>query len=535
MKKLVCLGLIVFSIFTLSGCRSLPMYHILERNAMSSFDSDIPAVTGIDQINTGNWSIVNDARMSSAGFVVVRRDNPQWGVYSMALDKVIVEFSADITFIDTFWDWVSGGYIEVQYDNGDIAVYDAMGNVVLPRATYLDYDVTGRIIVEDGENVFVEEVDILTDAGWETTVYRVDTETGEREVHEEADQFDVGDAYDDAPRVDLTDIGLENHYRIVQDNRVSVFDARRDRQVSSFMLPDVGNRRYFDGVLFYQMERIVDAGGRNHSYIDPATGNAVLLETFAIDLKNGKVNRLNVDYRIDNIFGTLVDDENINRFLYARVTRVANRTLEVEYTRNVIIDSKGKIIHDLMGMDLNNLLILTEDRIWNVNTDTILNRDLEYLFSGDIRQYAPGEQLLVIRHDNGLQGLVDLDGKVVIPFIYAEIWGDMFYEGKTLARDNNNEWWIIDVDGSRTSIPGGPARLTNGLYLSYDAATERVHIRDFTAASIRNIDVPAVGALESNTYAIETPFFTSTVVRVRQEFNTWNANDYAYFRVRYEE
>ncbi len=541
MKKVSFAILLAASVVLLSACRTEELEltpTLINENIERLVAEDIRTIDEVTQHDLGDLTILNMTGFSRAGFLVVRNDAFERGVYSVALGKMLVDLHADIENITVITDGLFGAYAVLWYDDDDVEIIDAMGHTVLEKGAYLDVWIDGDTIEEDGETIYLEHVDTRTAAGWRTTTYRVDVDTGTRTVHQEEKTYEVGDVFEEAglTGTDLTPFGLEGHFYILSDNMIRVFDEEDNRQVASFMRPAGVQRTIFNGVMFYQVHRQVQREDDKYTYTDN-WGDSYYMETFAIDFKTGKTSKLDVDFYIDAI-NVFYDEEGIAKYAVVAALDIHDKFLVEEITRTYIINAKGEVVNDITGINLGAMLRLNDDRIVDLASNVLLNNELEALLSlTGVVDYIPSVEMLVVMY-NGLIGLIDLDGTVAVPFDFVDLWD--FYEGQSIAEDEDGVFWLIDLEGEKTEIPHEDIRfLINGLYLSHEEydvgeGTKALAIRDYDGNALLEILIERDG-LAFDTYLIDTPLLNAVVMRIHAEGFSGEPENYVYIGVTYED
>ena len=462
MKKGLSLLVCLFFVFGLSACgRGLKMSpEVIDANINDvSFSTPATITEILDHDAIENYTIEN-AAYRITGFLVVSNPSGHLGIYSLIYGEMLVDFDSEIAYFDYRSVSYTGLYIEVHYTDNTTMVVDLNGITVLERDQYdsMAFSVTRYTHYDRDGNLFytyVERREYVVTEGTVHQVHRylINTESFERTPYDATDtEYQAGDFFDEGelPRIDLTPYGLKNHYLVVRQLTATVYNANNDKRVSAFMIPNNAYREIiFGGVYMYQTRQLV--GDPELPYTYTANNNQYLLRTYTIDLKTGKHEQIDFPYLITSA-STFADEDGIYTYARARLYPIKEKHLDETYLYDVVLDDEGDIVLDITSYNIGNKVRLNSETILDSSAREFYDNEMNFIFALPTPSvsYIYHEDLLIYQHD-GLYGLLDYRGTILVPFEFSNI-DSSFYGGETVGHKQDGSVYIIGKDNSQTEL-----------------------------------------------------------------------------------
>jgi hypothetical protein len=462
----------------------------------------------LNQINTidlGSLSI--QTSYETEGFLIVSDTEGRLGVYSLIEDKLVVPLQSDVSY-ENRYDYGTGNYIYAQYLTGETAIYDINGVEILEKDHYEIADVKGRqesIYNENNEFVeviYLETVTKLLKTDHEdgkspiTTVYKINLESKMRELYHDG-SYEWGDYFKNDDKVDLTQFGLKGYYAKERNDYLYIYEETTDELIQSIPVNALSIGQVFSGQLFYQQAVQASDFTDDYTYMDE--GKKYQLITASIDLLTGQEQQYDVDYVITG--GMMFKDENdIINNIVVRANKIVSKVLIKNREYTSLINTKGQIVADLTGMNMEALRKIDDHHIFDEEDKIMYDLEFNELFritSSATFDYF--EKVIIFKEYNSY-GAIDFDGKVVIPFKYKELSSN-FHHGKTYGVDEFDRTYLIDKNNS-TEVIAEPYRFINdGLLFTYNVKPQPItHWYTGKIINYEGETVKSIGNLVTTSY-----------------------------------
>lgn len=481
MKKIL---LIIFSIFLLviiNGCNGKKGFEFNEQvldNNVEVVDKILKPLNKVTSVDISDYTIYNSSYYNY-GFLFVKDNLDRFNCLSLFTNKLMFDFADDISLgviSDSY-----GYYVKVTHSDNDITVYDAFGQIVLPKAAYTNIQISGRYDSEYNElgkvvnNVYHETINywLVGSEGIDNKKEYIINQTDKTRTIVLAEEDELT-AIKRPEKVDLKEYGLDDYYLINIEGTLYVFKTNTKTDNANLInvihLNDYSIYSIFDGKIFCQNKVEVSLDSKDFDLEE--SFKKYKLFTYVIDLLNGEKNEIDIDYKINSI-KPFYDENNIAKYAYVNIKHLKGDNLYYK-SNNIIINSQGEMVNDV-GVDyIVSLKKVSEDRYFN-GTSYILNSKLEptTTFSKFTSKIVYSDKLIITSKDDNY-GAIDYDGNILIPFEYKEL-SDQFFNGKTYGVNNDGKKYIIDTNNNKTEISKSDQLISAGLLVStkYDKETAK--------------------------------------------------------------
>ncbi len=481
-KRGLLLVFVMLLSVTLMACRGVVQ---LDDDAINQ---NIPAMEWfppnvVEEVNVNDlspYTVVTE--LLQVGLLVVENDQGHRGVYSTAHAGLVVPLAANMNYTLRF-DPVFRGYIDAYNVLEDtLTVYDVNGDIVIAEGDYQTATVQGRTEVETDAfgNVisreYFETITTLTTEDFDngiteaTVVYtRVDIVEGGRTVIDPPTTvYEHGDQFESVryPAMDLTPFGLTDHEGKLIGDVFYVYNP--DGELLSTIPIPVGGTVTMavivDGHMLYQtMTQLPDTAD---DYDVISGGSKFLLRTANVDLRTGEESVIDFDYVVLSSV-SFFNEDGVATHERVRVHAVESR-LRIQHTvKEIVIDRNGNVVLDLSGMSFSTL--------WRLDDETIYNADTRILFDNDLNPVLERlngttlvlhERVMIVPHE-GLQGVIDYRGTVLVPFIFDWL-SDQFYNGTAYGLHENGRWVGTNLEGDIVEFDEEIVLITPGVLVTFD-------------------------------------------------------------------
>lgn len=393
------------------------------------------------------------------GVAVVRNDDSEVGVLSFVTGDMVVPFTATAMTVDFLIDSVFGVYVAVEWDlSGNTIIYDMFGEVVLAEEEYDSFSIVGSLDEEydiEGELIstkYIETVTSLTvdassDGDPDTIVVNEIDVVEHTRTEIIASEYGFGDIYDDElTKTGLANIGLANYYKQVIGTTTYIYKKSNDKLVNIYTPQSGTYTAEFDGKIFHQTTYAVASEAEDFTYSSGA--NRYKVETVVFDILSGKTKYIDLDYQILGL-SKFNDSEGVANNGYVRIKKIVDGILLNDIT-NCVIDKDGKILEDVTGYDFTNLYYLDETHFFNTSSRVLYDEEMSPIMVlpavYNINTTAKAIRVPV----DGLYGVIDYEGEVMIPFIYDFIT-NIYHNGSTRGFIDG-EFKFVNIDNTTVDI-----------------------------------------------------------------------------------
>lgn len=450
---------------------------------------------------TFDSSSIYDDRYVKYGLLVVENETGHIGFYSLHYNKYLIERQYYKSWVDYKVEFhYDLGYIVTIEFKDIINVYDCFGNV-LYEDIYKIYDIYTVI----NEGILYLGIDYLIDSGTSSSIGYKYSENGtvtkvqnanfiKSLVHDDdkvvnESIFNKGDLYVDIIRMDLSKYGKEGYYLSSKENLFTVFD-NMNKPINTFYIPDgFHSGSFINGYCLYQSMYELPDDADNY---DISIGDLKYsIKTYRVNLfEKDKVDELELDFKINNLIP--FKDLNGNYTLcMAEITEIDDYHIGT-VSKYVIIDCDGNILEDISGLNPGAFRKLG-DNYYNTKTQILYDSNLkEIAYLEDIDPVVDYETNTIRGRINGLYGVLDKNGDVLIPFEYNYITSDWnnvnlyeSHDGIILGLNIDQYCFINLLTGNVYEVDGVLTRVANGLYT--DISIDQVRYLDYSNKDELNV------------------------------------------------
>lgn len=417
MKRILKFFSILMFLFLLTGCENVGRKvtrGIVNANIDEVDDYREEKTKKVKEVFSKESVVLNESTL----LFTIKNNDGGMGVYSGLEDKMLVDYNNSISNVLYIENDYFPSYFEVAYNDGEMALYDYLGNKLLDKKAYTSMFVT---LTKNGK-AYEETISYSTSEG--STIDNFTFKKMEKRKGVKS-EFEYGKKLDnDISGIDLTEYGLKD-YKMVNGGSIIIVYNKNNKIVAKV---NVDNNftalGIINGYLIMQRTVQVDENAKKFNYIDNS-GNKINIITKAINLRNGNTKNLNVDYVITSL-ECIKNTAGNWKLGYATIRRVQNNALS-SYNEDYIINSNCKIkynfsngidIGDIVRIDRNHYYDTANNILYKNNFKVVLDigNNTNLTFVGINRD----EKLVYVRHSNKV-GAINLKGKVVVPFKYDSI------------------------------------------------------------------------------------------------------------------
>ena len=497
--------LLFVALFALCGCDKKNSSAPAEEKSQKSFNLHDVVMMNLsafaeegseeDEVHTKlveKKEFLDETEVESLGRGILRVKNPQGkvGFYSMPHGKYIVEPVFDENMLveygtsDVSSSNYVGSFLKIRYKENTY-LFDGFGNLI-GSSVYSDgeYKFTAKYgLTESFTQAFAsDEVDAQTSTfagksyvdvilygehsclgytkkgvpfGISSPADIPDEEDDSSlfpEVIDEESYLDFGDDYVDPNEnryVDLTDYGLPGYHLSVNSkngNYWTVFNAKGEK-VFSQAFPAGTQKFVADGILYYQEAAELPEDAAEFDYSSGLKKYSLF--THRVELKTGENTLIEFPYLINN-GASLKDESGIFNYIKLTCRHLESYKELSPETREIVFDAELKVLKDTTEYFIGDFVQLDENHFYNKQNKIIYDKDLkETLYIGSLNPEYVASENIFIGMDNGKYGAIDPDGKVVIPFKFAQIKKGIktgkyvFKDHKALALGADGSWYRI--------------------------------------------------------------------------------------------
>lgn len=489
------------------------------------------------------------------GFLLVKNKYNYVGVYSLIKNAFVV---APMFYEPWIQDYevktisYFGGCIGFEYQ-GKTYIFDTFGNLLYDgeeEVDVLENIVNGKCYLQiSGENEdLIYEYDGL--AGNVKQVSERPTPKDEEFKDEEVDEdkLNKGDLFV-GDNLDLTPYGMEGYYMVNSGCLYTVFDVNNTK-VSTFVLPEDVNVAFIGGKLIYQTQILLPEDAKDYSF--SAAGNNYLgtqskykLNTYAIDVKTGAKEELKFDYILYNCL-PYKDKNGVMTYGLAYLGIIGD-SKEIKSQDTYLINEKGQLVQNLSGYEVSFFTKLSNDYYYNEHTDVLYSPELvEVAYLGDMNPLFDEENQVFIGLYEGKYGVVDMEGKVLVPFEYTsltplensselKVKESCIIASKSVFveqyNDNITQYYRLNLStGESTYLGTNVSKVDTDLYLS-KTAEAYIYLsqsKDYATMPIKGFDIDDTNNYITRNYDLNNGSYVFTkTVDTEKEFNEVK-NGYVY-------
>lgn len=546
-KKFLFLMIIGIVAFMLSACDNSDGDNNNSNGVWGSdiVDSNLPET---EEIPLPSYTVTNTSRAkfykddiynsayASLGLLVIKNSTNHIGFYSLQYNNYIVEkqFYEPWLEYEVFTDRNIGFFISVYYD--DVAyLYDSLGNKVYEGeervvSTYtkvygekaylvltLEDSVEGYQYSANG-NVSYCDVD---------TIYNIDDVV----IEENEFSFNFGSMYVDVEKHDLTPYGLPGYYASRYNNLFSVFSSD-NKVVSTFYIPQNAiGMAVVDKCAVYQIRYQLPDDSENFSY--SLNGLKYHLETYKVDLFNGA--------KVSNIDANFIIQDSLNykntkgeyAYLLATILQIDSNKVASQ-NKVVILDKDCHIIDELTGYEPSSFIKLG-DSYFNTVTKVLYDSKLkEIAYLAGMNPSVDTEHKIIFGKVNGLWGVVDSTGKVVVPFEFSSL-SKTVDDYITIGVKDGEYHYVNTSNGTIIKANGTLTRIEKGLYsdvtndcVKYTRYTDYNTVENYYVVQ-DNYSQQYLGATVRTTFFNDTKFVFSNVSAYEYEYDYYDGYQMVYY------
>ena len=473
MKKVIAILLFFVLVFTVVSCDKKPGDIDFDEELIYQNIDDYVFPDKVNYLDYDSHEFMTDLISVDDSYlmygILILQNSTGNGVYSVINDTMIVNFATTIVDIYFVSENYIGGYIFIEYSDGDFKVVDINGDTVLMKGNYNWFDVFVLRDVEyddDGEKIqetYIETVNYMFDSGGTTQTIRniINPDTQEREPYEDVSSYIPGDYFDayETDKISLEDYGLEGYYTVDNDLLFIYNDA--DELINQIHIPqNIYSGFVFNDSLIYQTRMVVNDVELPFTYSD--NGVLYLLNTYKVNILTGEKEKIEFSYLIDEFYEFKDSEGNIT-YAIIEAREIEDKYLVDTFDYELIIDSDLNVLMDISGYDIQNLRKLNDDTIINFSTDKVYDEDLNFVFELPSSYTILNEEELFLINYGGYYGLVNYNGIVQVPFEYDQIYTD-FYNGYTIARIGLGDYFILSNDNDIVELNLNGFRMIGGGY-----------------------------------------------------------------------
>lgn len=449
MKKRQLYSVLLVGLFILSGCGKKPnptqtdyfSGPVLINNAEEVIVQDINYTMMPDPLEV-DYSIPSDIKIinsnyQSSGLLVVKNAFNAVGFYSLTFGRYLIEPMYNEAWVNyRIQTLYRTGYIlQVDYEKKTLLI-DGFSNVLYDadQISYVNYSTMTIDFNEEVKKNFY--LTILLD---DDEIYFEYDETFVATKIDALPTYSppapIGEVFL-APNLEpLEEFGLKGYHISINEvsGLVIVYD-QVGKVVSKFMFPDwmvrkigpvSGTRPFLIGKNFYyQRISVLDPEAEAYDFLDGSSGVKANLVTYRIPLLTGITEEVSFPHIISGV-DLLLDADKYLKLAVLEVTSI-NAEKETDRYFEYIVDEALNIKQDVTNQDVFSF-VKVGDHYFNYSTEVLYDKDMKFIV--DLSAMDP--KLL----ENGkyfigkigyFYGLVDINGKVVLPFEF-----DYLFEGMT--------------------------------------------------------------------------------------------------------
>lgn len=446
------------------------------------------------KINDYTYSKIHSTSYYGEGLIIVENNYEKLGFYSL-FNSEYIDFQhnkADLTY-EVYTGLPIGFVLKLAdslYEKTDII--DSFGNVLFSYNSYY-YSDSINLNFNHINDIYYLKLNVSKYnslyGSWDYNEYYfeynkngiatpIETDPDLMSEGEEVnDDYEFGDLVDEEIySVPLDDFGLEGYYMtMIGSGYYQVISVYNDKNVKTASFTynietmDQGIIAGGKALIQYKYELPDDAV--EYDLYDGSSKYG--FELVSLDLKTGKQTKVKSSYII--LDGDPIKDKD-GVYSYAVVSLgVISKNKTIKVIEQWIIDGSGKLYDHLEEMSPFSLYKVG-DNYYDETAKALYDAQAKRIASFSGLSYVSviqGKYLLGLL--NGYHGLMDSDGRVLIPFEYTNI--DYNFVGDyALARKGSEIYRINLVSGTTTLLGTNPIQLEGGVYSVQDS--EKITIFD---------------------------------------------------------
>lgn len=502
MKKRQLYSVLLVALFALGGCGKAPVVEptdffdetivtknveeeVVQRDVDYKLDS---ASLILDQSDPSDVTIIDSYR--NLGLLIVKNSVNAVGFYSITYQKYLIKPMYNHAWLNYEVSQVYelGFFLKVNYEKTTLLI-DSFSNVLYngDRINSYSYGTNTYDDEELKDNIYL----YLTIEG--ISYYFVYDKTFKAKAIDALPSnnlpTNVGDTFIGPNTTRLDDFGLVGYLMSFNNNngQVIIYDPN-GKIVSKFMLPTYsgGLKKMSGGTvvhpfligqnLYYQKLVFLPLDATEYDFYDPVDeGVKINYSMHKIPLLTGIEEEVSFPYLIDD-FMLLRDQDNYYKLCALYTYRVNDANI---FDRNyeVIVDEDLNIKQDVTNQYIYSFIKLG-DNFYNTETNIIYDKDMKI-----ITDLSPIEPTLLTNNKyfrgeiNGKYGLVDTNGRLVLPFVYDGL-GIAMKENFIFGELNGTLYRINVDDRSQETVDGELIWLNEEIAYVNDAEAKKVYFMD---------------------------------------------------------
>ena len=411
--------------------------------------------------------IVDDS-YASLGLIVAKNAYDSIGFYSLHSQKWLISprFSQAGLVYQVIYDAYLGYYLGINY-GGQIYIYDSLSNIVYEGISTETVQIGTDYV---NEHVYLEI--IYTRYGIENTkVYEYQDNGAIKEVsaiptfsvEEDEDklEFNIGSLYGNF--IELEKYGLEGYLSYASSasgNKITIFDKgfkvkfSYDVPFSAEIGAIIGHK------LYYQIAAVLPEDAEKYDcYVD---GNKYNINTYSVNLKNGKVKEENLSSIVLNSEGYYDKDKEQAYSIVTLHLINDDKTVSLD-EKKYLFDENGNMRDDVTYLYADHFEKV-DNNLYNTKTKILYNSELEiisYLTNLTISSYKDGYFIAI--NSEGKYGILDYNAIVKVAFEYDNIYNTIINDCVVGMKDG--EYYRLNIlTGTATKIQGEVKKVADNLF-----------------------------------------------------------------------
>lgn len=429
MKKILILLVLVFGLF-LVGCngatkdfinegKDLPA-NILKANAQDDFIDLYDDIKSHTEKTFKNIAMVD----STSTIYVVKDDSGKTGVYNAVLDKMIIDYTENVTIVTIQTSLQA--YIQVKNSDSKYSLYDPNGVLLVSDSSNSFYVNITRNYEEDElvDDTFTEYINHY-DEDYNIKVIENTITYDYKRTENSEDDYKLGKKIkQEIDGDDLEEAGLKG-YKIDSKNNTYYIYNKEDKLICSF--ENLSTRGYtvygaFAGNVYYQKTIQLSEDAKKYDYTKVINDQTLKFDviTLKVDLKTGKVKEIECPFVFQSSV-SIKDAKGKYNLGYCTVKLIEGKLLTK--TDSYVLNENLKIKYNT-DIDISNLYKLDKNHYYDATNKVIYDKQFKkvYEFNSEVSfsDVCPSSNIIVCVKD-GKYGAIDFDAKLVIPFEYDDI------------------------------------------------------------------------------------------------------------------
>ena len=410
----------------------------------------------IGTLDLKKYDIIDSYR--SYGIYVCKNEAGNVGFYNAIRNEFIIKCAYNGNFFNNEDYQIIDGdgmcLIAIDFE-GDLMIYDNLGNIVFERANYTKDDNLANPDIKTtyrNKKLYFEfsigREDEENDLKRTTTLFGYDSE-GKLEVlralpdiieedlpledDNEKPGFAIGDLFDEANKIDLSEYGFENKYLQITETGYVTYYNNGVKEASYYVDQDV------NGIIIntsFITQKTIELAEDATEYDLLLNGVKYSLDTKRIDIFTGKTEDIIFNYVINDGI-SFKNSQGVYTYALANVQKI-NEYKALESPKDLVMDANLNFLKDYTAQELGSFIKFGSN-YYNKRTGILLNSSGEiitHLSALDNIEFLFNKNLIKASYD-GKYGLLNENGEVVEEFKYDEITIDD-NRGLYYLRDGHN-------------------------------------------------------------------------------------------------